>query len=86
MGTILNAHVAGAESVTLGLAGGEGAFQTIPAHLRGQMAQGIRAAFLFGLAAVAVGIPLSLMVPDVSPVRPGAEARSPAAASTGPME
>jgi hypothetical protein len=86
MGTILNAHVAGAGGATLGIAGGEGAFQAIPALLRGQMAEGIRAAFFFGLAAVAVGIPLSLMVPDLSPIRPGAEARSPAAASTAPME
>lgn len=86
MGTILNAHVAGAGGATLGIAGGEGPFQAIPALLRGQMAQGIRAAFFFGLAAVAVGIPLSLMVPDLSPIRPGAEVRRPAAASTTPME
>jgi EmrB/QacA subfamily drug resistance transporter len=83
MGTILNAHVVEAG---LGLAGGDGAFHAIPALLRGQMAQGIRAAFLFGLAAVAVGIPLSLMVPDLSPIRPGAEPAARAAPSIAPME
>ena len=83
MGTILNAHVVG---TGLALGGGEEAFQAVPALLRGQMAQGIRAAFFFGLAAVAVGIPLSLMVPDLSPIRPGAEAATRAAPSAAPMD
>ncbi len=74
MGTILNAHVTGAGADPLALAGGEGAFQTMPALLRGEMAQGIRGAFFFGLGAVTLGIPLSLFVPDLSPIRPGTEA------------
>lgn len=74
MGTILNAHVMGLGGVPLTLAGGEGAFQAIPTILRGEFAHGIRAAFFFGLGAVALGIPMSLMVPDLSPVRPGTRA------------
>jgi EmrB/QacA subfamily drug resistance transporter len=69
MGTILNAHLvrAGAEPLRLG---GGGAFQTISAVLRGQLAGGIRAAFLFGLGAVGLGVLLSLLVPNLSPTRP----------------
>jgi predicted MFS family arabinose efflux permease len=68
MGTILNAHVTGAGGAPLSLAGGEGAFQAIPAFLRDQFAHGIRASFFFGLGSVALGIPVSLMVPDLSPL------------------
>ncbi len=74
MGTILNAHVTGSGADPLALAGGEGAFQTMPALLRGELAQGIRGAFFFGLGAVALGIPLSFFVPDLSPIRPGTKA------------
>jgi MFS family permease len=73
MGAILNAHVTGTVGAPPALAGGEAAFEAMPALLRGQMAGGIRAAFLFGLGAVALGIPLSLLVPDLSPIRPGGE-------------
>jgi EmrB/QacA subfamily drug resistance transporter len=76
MGTILNAHVSGLGGGPLALAGGEGMFQTMPLLLRGEMANGIRAAFFFGLAAVALGVPLSLCVPNLSPIRPGAETKS----------
>jgi len=86
MGTILNAHVVGTGGAPPALAGGEGAFQAIPALVRGQLAEGIRAAFIFGLVAVVLGLPLSLMVPDLSPIRPGAQAEPQAAPSTAPMD
>jgi hypothetical protein len=54
--------------------------------VRGQLAEGIRAAFIFGLVAVVLGLPLSLMVPDLSPIRPGAQAEPQAAPSTAPMD
>lgn len=76
MGTILNAHVSGSDGGALPRMGGEGVFQAMPALLRGQMAHGIRAAFLFGLSAVALGLPLSLLVPDLSPLRPAAGAEA----------
>jgi EmrB/QacA subfamily drug resistance transporter len=76
MGTILNAHVIGVGGAPLVLSGGEGAFQVMPAFFRGQFAGGIHAAFLFGLGTVAVGIPVSLMVPDVSPIRQLARAQT----------
>jgi predicted MFS family arabinose efflux permease len=69
MGTILNAHLVRAGAGPLRLGGG-GAFQTISAVLRGQLAGGIRAAFLFGLGAVGLGVLLSLLVPNLSPTRP----------------
>ena len=69
MGTILNSYVIGSGGAPLTLAGGEGAFQAMPAFLRDQMAHGIRASFLFGLCAVALGVPVSLMVPDLSPIQ-----------------
>jgi hypothetical protein len=46
----------------------------------------IQAAFFFGLVAVILGLPLSLMVPDLSPIRPGAPAEPQAAPSTAPMD
>ena len=67
MGTILNAHVAGGGPVLPG--GAEGSFQALPSLVRGQLADGIRAAFLFGLTAVALGVPVSLLVPNLSPTR-----------------
>jgi hypothetical protein len=54
--------------------------------VRGQFAQGIRAAFIFGLVAVILGLPVSLMVPDLSPIRPGAQAEPRAAPSAAPMD
>jgi EmrB/QacA subfamily drug resistance transporter len=86
MGTILNTHMTGMGGGPLGLAGEAAVLQTLPALLRGQLAQGIRASFLFGLGAVAVGIPLSLWVPDLSPTRPGAEAGTRVAPSTAPRD
>jgi EmrB/QacA subfamily drug resistance transporter len=86
MGTILNAHVSGPGAAPLALAGGEGMFQTMPLLLRGEMASGIRAAFFFGLAAVAVGVPLSLCVPNLSPARPEAKAEGGVVTSTAPMD
>jgi EmrB/QacA subfamily drug resistance transporter len=76
MGTILNAHVSGVGGIPLTLTGGEGAFQAIPTVLRGAFAQGIRAAFFFGLGAVALGIPMSWMVPDLSPLSSGSPAQA----------
>jgi hypothetical protein len=70
MGTILNAHLSGSGGNPLALVAGDGAFQGLPALLRTEMAQGIRAAFRFGLGAVALGIPISLLVPHLSPVPP----------------
>jgi len=84
MGTILNAHVSGLGGGPLSMLGGEGAFQTIPAVLRGEFAQGIRAAFFFGLGAVALGVPMSLMVPDLSPIRPGTRAETAEVRSVAP--
>ncbi|MFI5340532.1 MAG: MDR family MFS transporter [Candidatus Methylomirabilales bacterium] len=76
MGTILNSYVSGVGGVPLTQAGGDGAFQVLPAFLRDQFAHGIRAAFLFGLGAVALGIPMSLMVPDLSPLHQLARAKT----------
>lgn len=76
MGTILNAHVSAAGGSPLNLAGGEAVLQTMPTGLRAELLQGIRAAFLFGLGAVALGIPLSLMVPDLSPLHQRAPAEA----------
>jgi EmrB/QacA subfamily drug resistance transporter len=84
MGTILNAYVIGSEGAPLTLAGGEGVFQAMPAFLRDQMAHGIRASFLFGLCAVALGVPVSLMVPDLSPVQPLGRAEAEEAPSAAP--
>ena len=71
MGTILNARMTRAGGGPLHLGAGEGVLQTLSDALRGQLADGIRAAFLFGLAAVACGILASLLVPNLSPTRPG---------------
>jgi EmrB/QacA subfamily drug resistance transporter len=84
MGTILNAHVSGLGGSPLSMIGGEGAFQTMPTVLRGELAHGIRAAFFFGLGAVALGIPMSLMVPDLSPIRPAARTETGRVQSTAP--
>lgn len=70
MGTILNAHVTGAGGGPVFLGGTEGSLEALPAMLRGRLADGIRAAFLFGFAAVALGVPVSLLVPHLSPARP----------------
>lgn len=70
MGTILNAHITGAGGGPVSLGGAEASFQTLPAELRGHLAEGIRAAFLFGFTAVTLGVPVSLLVPDLSPARP----------------
>ena len=78
MGTILNAHLVRAGIGPLRPGGGEHAFATVSAALRGYLAGGIRAAFLFGLGAVSLGVLVSLWVPDLSPTRSGA---APAAAS-----
>ena len=86
MGTILNAHMPRAGVGPLVLGGGEGSLQAMPAFLRAHLAQGIHAAFLFGLGAVAIGIPVSLWVPDLSPIRPAAEGRTTVAPSAAPME
>ncbi|HWU39412.1 MAG TPA: MDR family MFS transporter [Candidatus Acidoferrum sp.] len=76
MGTILNAHVSGLGGAPLSPMGGEAAFRTIPAVLRTEFSDGIRAAFYFGLGSVALGIPMSMMVPDLSPVRPAVRSKS----------
>jgi MFS family permease len=70
MGTILNAHMTGADGGPVFLGSAEGALQALPTLVRGQLADGIRAAFLFGFTAVALGVPVSLLVPDLSPARP----------------
>ncbi|HSB72771.1 MAG TPA: MDR family MFS transporter [Candidatus Methylomirabilis sp.] len=69
MGTILNAHVAGAGGGPVLPGGAEGSFQVLPSLVRAHLAEGIRAAFLFGLTAVALGVPVSLLVPNLSPTR-----------------
>jgi MFS family permease len=84
MGTILNAHVSGLGGGPLSMMGAEGAFQTISTVVRGEFAHGIRAAFFFGLGAVALGIPMSLMVPDLSPLRPAAPAETGEVRSVAP--
>jgi EmrB/QacA subfamily drug resistance transporter len=76
MGTILNAHVISAGGGPIFLGGTEGSFQSVSLTLRGHLAEGIRAAFLFGLVAVAPGVPVSLLVPDLSPARPAQPAGS----------
>ncbi|MBI3085808.1 MAG: MFS transporter [candidate division NC10 bacterium] len=86
MGTILNAHMTGAGTGPLALAAGEGAFRGMPGPFRGQLAAGIRAAFVFGLSAVALGVPVSFLVPDLSPARLGNEADTRKAPSTAPIE
>ena len=73
MGTIFTAHLSAPGGGPLTLVGGEGAFQDVPALLRGEMAQGIRAAFRFGLGAVALGLPISLLVPHLSPAPPAGQ-------------
>jgi EmrB/QacA subfamily drug resistance transporter len=70
MGAILNSHVAAGGGGPMSFSGAEGVLQDLPPLLRGHLAEGIRASFLFGLTAVALGIPVSLWVPDVSPARP----------------
>ncbi|HSB82160.1 MAG TPA: MDR family MFS transporter [Candidatus Methylomirabilis sp.] len=70
MGTILSAHVVGAGGGPVSLGGPEGSFEALPTLLRGQLADGIRAAFRFGFIAVALGLPVSLLVPHLSPARP----------------
>jgi MFS family permease len=72
MGTILNIHLQRVGAGPLGLGEGAGTFQAVPAALRGHLAEGIQAAFWFGLAAVACGVLVSLLVPNLSPTRPGA--------------
>lgn len=72
MGTILNLHLQRVGAGPLGLGEGAGTFQAVPAALRGHLAEGIQAAFWFGLAAVACGVLVSLLVPNLSPTRPGA--------------
>ena len=84
MGTILNSYVIGSGGAPLTLAGGEGVFQAMPAFLRDQMAHGIRASFLFGLCAVALGVPVSLMVPDLSPIQQLARAEAGPVRSAAP--
>lgn len=84
MGTILNSYVIGSGGAPLTLSGGEGVFQAMPAFLRDQMAHGIRASFLFGLCAVALGVPVSLMVPDLSPIQQLARAEAGAVPSAAP--
>ncbi|OGB91655.1 MAG: hypothetical protein A3H39_03525 [candidate division NC10 bacterium RIFCSPLOWO2_02_FULL_66_22] len=86
MGTILNAHVQGAGGSPLTLAAGEGAFQAMPGLFREQLAAGIRAAFVFGLSAVAFGVPASLLVPSLSPTRLGTEEGTRAAPTTAPLD
>ncbi len=86
MGTILTAHLTGAGGGLLPLGPGEGAFHAMPPLLRGQMAQGIRASFLFGLCAVALGVPVSLLVPDLSPASPAAEAATGLTPSIAPRD
>jgi len=86
MGTILNAHVQGAGGSPLALAAGEGAFQAMPGLFREQLAAGIRAAFVFGLSAVAFGVPASLLVPSLSPTRLGTEEGTRAAPTTAPLD
>jgi EmrB/QacA subfamily drug resistance transporter len=82
MGTILNAHVTGAGAAPLLLAGGDEALRVMPALFRGQFAAGIHASFLFGLLTVALGIPVSLMVPDLSPIHQLARAETGGVRST----
>jgi EmrB/QacA subfamily drug resistance transporter len=84
MGTILNAHVTGAGGGPVFLGGTEGSLEALPAMLRGHLADGIRAAFLFGFAAVALGVPVSLLVPHLSPARP-AEKEDQAVPSSGSL-
>ena len=86
MGTILNAHISGLGGGPLALAGGEGMFQSMPLLLREEMAHGIRAAFLFGLAGVGVGVPLSLCVPNLSPIRPGKQPEDSVASPAATLE
>ncbi|MBI4734576.1 MAG: MFS transporter [candidate division NC10 bacterium] len=86
MGAILNAHMTGAGTGPLALTAGEGAFQTMPLLLRGHLAAGIRASFIFGLVVVVLGVPVSFLVPDLSPARPGKEAGTRKASSTAPIE
>jgi EmrB/QacA subfamily drug resistance transporter len=85
MGTILNAHVGGMGEGASLLAGGEGTIVAPPTLLREHLAGGIRAAFLFGLGTVAAGIPVSLLVPHLSPIRPQAAARAAGGASSSPL-
>lgn len=70
MGTILNAHVTGAGGGPVFLGGAEGSLEALPPLLRSHLADGIRAAFLFGFTMVALGVPVSLLVPHLSPARP----------------
>lgn len=70
MGAILNSHLTAGGGGPMSFTGAEGVLQDLPPLLRGHLAEGIRASFLFGLTAVALGIPVSLWVPDVSPARP----------------
>jgi EmrB/QacA subfamily drug resistance transporter len=86
MGTILNTHVIGAGAGPLALAAGEGAYQAMSGILRGHLAAGIRASFIFGLAVVALGVPVSLLVPNLSPIRMGKGAGTREAPSTAPVE
>jgi len=79
MGALLNAYVAGVPLNPHALPGTAGTLEALPPLARGQLAAGIRAAFLFGLAAVVAGWPLSALVPNASPAAGGRlEARRPA--------
>jgi predicted MFS family arabinose efflux permease len=86
MGTILNAHLMGVGGAPLELAAGGGNFQAIPPLIRGYLAEGIRASFFFGLGTVALGIPLSLFIPDLSPIRPRPAVGATVTPSTAQME
>ncbi len=86
MGTILNTHLPGAGGGLLPLGPGADTSHAMPALLRGHMAEGIRASFLFGLGAVALGVPVSLLVPDLSPATPAAEAPTSVTPSTAPRD
>jgi EmrB/QacA subfamily drug resistance transporter len=83
MGTIRNGHLQRAGAGPLGLGEGVGTFQAVPAALRGHLAEGIQAAFSFGLAAVACGVLVSLLVPNLSPTRPGSSHAAPPVGEAG---
>ncbi|HSB72873.1 MAG TPA: hypothetical protein VLT62_26405, partial [Candidatus Methylomirabilis sp.] len=67
--------------------GAEGSFRVLPSLVRAHLAEGIRAAFLFGLTAVALGVPVSLLVPNLSPTRlPTGPAGSAVSSSSSAIE
>ena len=84
MGTILNASLVQAGVGPLHLGTGESAFAAVSPALRAHFATGIRAAFTFGLSAVALGVLVSVLVPNLSPTRSfGAEPTSSSAEALG---